>query len=188
MVMVQGLRRWAQSQGPELFARPKTGERGYVPSKDGFTKEPTAATVWGREAFVTVLNWVTFASFLSAGKISTVPGFLSDHLHPDLEWCLMQGARVYLKDPQDQGTEGVWVTSLDQAPPRAMAADGQHAKNFPSSSPSFPQETNVQRWTAPPEPCRESFRGVRGLGTPEGPGPPAPSARGLGAAVTKSQT
>lgn len=126
MVMVQGLR-WAQSQGLELFPRPNTGERGYVPSKDGFTEGRTAATVWGWEAFVTALNWVTFASSLSAGKISTVPGFLSDHLHPDLEWCLTPGARVYLKDPKDQGTEGVWVTSLDQAPPRAMVPGGQHA-------------------------------------------------------------
>lgn len=126
MVIVQGPR-WAQSQGLELFPRPKTGERGYVPSKDGFAKGRTAAMVWGREACVTALNWVTFASSLSAGKISTVPGFLSDHLHPNLEWCLTQGARVYLKDPQDQGTEGVWVTSLDQAPPGAMVTGGQHA-------------------------------------------------------------
>lgn len=51
-------------------------------------------------------------------------------------------------------------------------------KSFPSSSPSFPQETNVQQWTAPPEPCWEGFTGVRGLGAPEGPGPPAPSVPG----------
>ena len=44
-----------------------------------------------------------------------------------------------------------------------------------------------QRWTAPPEPGWEGFTGVRGLGAPEGPGPPAVSVprgweqRGVGA-------
>ena len=95
----------------------KTGDRGYVPNKDGFSKGRTAAAVWGQEGFVTVLNWVTFASSLNAEKIGTVPGFLSDHLYPDLEWCLTPGARACLKDLQDEGTEGVWVASLSQAPP-----------------------------------------------------------------------
>ena len=98
-----------------------------MPNKDGFAKGRTAAAVWGQEGFVTVLNWVTFASSLNTGKIGTVCGFLSDRLHPDLEWCVTPGSRVCLKDLQDEGTEAVWVTSLDQAPPRAMVPGGQHA-------------------------------------------------------------
>lgn len=57
----------------------KTGERGHVPNKGGCAKG---------EAFVTVLiNWVTFASSLSADiqKIGPIHGFSFDHTHPGLE-------------------------------------------------------------------------------------------------------
>lgn len=71
--------------GPSLFQRPEN--MVMYPTKVAVQRGAQLLAVWGRKAFVTVLNWVTFASSLSADvqKIGPIHGFSFDHTHPDLE-------------------------------------------------------------------------------------------------------
>ena len=69
------------------------------PTKTAVQSGARLLAVWGREAFVPVLNWVTFASSPSADirKIGPIHGFPFDHSH------LSSGSKCMFKRPAGQG-------------------------------------------------------------------------------------